>query len=174
MTPARRLAVVALGAVGALAASQLGGCDRPVPTGEGPATTETTEASVSPAPRPAPTSRPLATAATATVATATVGRTGFPENIAAPCAGRPSGDQIVLLVRRSLNLPANANLTVRTGPLCAGTWQYTVIVQPGLDPLEVVTRGAPGALTLVTAGSDVCTAEVKAGAPYGIQTAAHC
>src|SRR5690242_2452527 len=140
MMPARRAAVVALGAAGALVALQLGGCDRPVPAGEPPAPPAPTSAT--PSPRPVPTSRPPAT-----VATAAPGRSGFPEEVAAPCAGRPSADQVVLLVRRRLNLPANANLTVRTGPLCAGTWQYTVIVQPDVDPLQVVTRGAPGALT---------------------------
>ena len=99
----------------------------------------------------------------------------FPEGLAMPCAGRPGGDQIVAVLRRSPGVLApGANPTVATGPLCAGTWQYTVVTQPNLDPLQVVTSGAPGSLTLVTAGTDVCTPEVRTGAPQGILSAAHC
>jgi hypothetical protein len=153
-----------------LVAMALAGCDRPVPSGAPPARPSPVEPSAAAA--PAPTTRAPVTPATTLGASASRG--GFPDDIAVPCAGKPSADQLLSFLRRALSMPANANLTVRTGPLCSGTWQYTVVLQPNVDPLQVVTRGAPGALTLVTAGTDVCTAEVRTGAPYGIQAAAHC
>jgi hypothetical protein len=91
------------------------------------------------------------------------------------CAGRPGADQVIALLRRTPNvLPAGATVSVRTGPLCSGTWQYTVIAVPDREPLQVLTRGAPTALTFVTAGTDVCTVTVRATAPPGILTVAHC
>jgi hypothetical protein len=65
-------------------------------------------------------------------------------------------------------------VTVDTGPLCAGTWQYTVVLVPNREPLAVVTRGRPGALELVTAGTNVCSIPVRTEAPIGIRTAATC
>jgi hypothetical protein len=161
--------VLAAVVLGALVAVPIAGCDRPTPPGDvTPATTN--PATRLPSQGTRSSSAPLAPVTPA----GTSGQGGFTEDAAVPCAGRPGADQILLLVRRSLNMPANANLTVRTGPLCAGTWQYSVVVQPDVDPLQVVTRGAPGALTLVTAGTDVCTADVRAAAPPGITAAAHC
>jgi hypothetical protein len=99
----------------------------------------------------------------------------FGEAVAVPCAGRPSADQVVALLRRTPDmLPRGATVTVRTGPLCAGTWQYTIVSAPEREPLEVVTKGPPGSLVLVTAGTDVCSIEVRTAAPIGIRTAAHC
>ena len=63
---------------------------------------------------------------------------------------------------------------VLTGPLCAGSWQYTIMTVPDHDPLQVVTRGAASSLTVVTAGTYVCTPEVTGAAPSGIVSAAHC
>ena len=57
-------------------------------------------------------------------------------------------------------------------PQCAGTWQYSVVTVTGRDPLAVVTRGAPTALTLVTAGTNVCTIPVRTSAPPGIRKVA--
>jgi hypothetical protein len=98
--------------------------------------------------------------------------TGFGEAVAVPCAGRPDADQVLALLRHQ-GL-ANAGATVAQGPLCAGTWQYSVVVQSGHEPLQVVTRGAPGSLRLVTAGTYVCSVDVRAGAPAGILTLARC
>jgi hypothetical protein len=69
-------------------------------------------------------------------------------------------------------LPRDVRVTVRTGPLCAGDWQYTVLAVTGHEELQVVTRGKPTELELVTAGTDVCGVEVRAAAPPGIRTLA--
>jgi hypothetical protein len=63
---------------------------------------------------------------------------------------------------------------MRLGPLCSGTWQYTVVAVPDHEPLGVVTKGPVNALVLVTAGTDVCSDAVRTAAPPGITTAAHC
>jgi hypothetical protein len=49
-----------------------------------------------------------------------------------------------------------------------------VLAVPNHDPLAVVTKGTPGQLTLVTAGTDVCSIPVRTGAPAGILNAALC
>ena len=100
--------------------------------------------------------------------------TGFAEAVAVPCAGRPGATQVVAVLRRAGLLSSSTNASVTTGPLCAGTWQWSVIEVAGREPLQVVTRGAPGALRLVTAGTDVCSIPVRTGAPAGIRTAAAC
>jgi hypothetical protein len=99
---------------------------------------------------------------------------GFPEGSAASCAGRPGADQVVALVRAKGILDGTGTVSARLGPLCAGTWQYTILAVPGREPLQVVSQGQPGALVLVTAGTDVCTDQVRAAAPAGIVAAAHC
>jgi hypothetical protein len=88
----------------------------------------------------------------------------------------PSPEQVIAFLRRTSGLlPANATVIVQIGPLCAGTWQYTVLAAPNQDPLRVVTRGTPSALRLVTAGTDVCSeVAVRATAPAGIRTVARC
>jgi hypothetical protein len=65
-------------------------------------------------------------------------------------------------------------VTVPIGPLCAGTWQYTVLTVTGREPLQVVSRGTPQALQLVSAGTDICSVELRAAAPPGILSVAHC
>lgn len=92
----------------------------------------------------------------------------FGEAVAVHCGGRPSAEQIVALLRRASLVPAGIRATVTTGPLCAGTWQYSIVSVPDLDPLTVISEGAPGSLTIVTAGTNVCVARVRAGAPVGI------
>jgi hypothetical protein len=99
----------------------------------------------------------------------------FAEDFAVDCAGRPSGEAVVRVLRRTRGLiGSGARVTVLTGPLCAGTWQYTVVSVPGREPLAAVTKGRPDALRLVTAGTDVCSIPVRTGAPAGILTAAAC
>jgi hypothetical protein len=94
---------------------------------------------------------------------------------ASACAGRPGGNQVIEALRRERNLlPAGVTPRVTTGPLCAGAWQYTVLDVPNRDPLQVVTRGGSDSLTVVTAGTYVCTPEVIGVAPSGIVSAAHC
>lgn len=99
----------------------------------------------------------------------------FPEALTTECLGRPGGDQVIAALRKKSSiLPTSAKVTVAKGPLCAGTWQYTVLTVPAREPLQVVTKGAPTALDLVTAGTDICTIEVRNFAPPGIRIAAGC
>jgi hypothetical protein len=100
--------------------------------------------------------------------------TPFNEMAAVSCGNRPTADQVVAVLRARSLLPSGSTVTVTTGPLCAGTWQYTVIQVPDREPLQVVTKGAPEALSFVTAGTNVCTVEVRAYAPPGIQSTAKC
>jgi hypothetical protein len=91
------------------------------------------------------------------------------------CAGRPSGDQVISVVRRQPSLlPTGSTVSVQTGPLCAGVWQYTVLRVANHEPMQVITRGSPQSLVFVTAGTDVCTVEVRANAPLAILTSANC
>jgi hypothetical protein len=98
-----------------------------------------------------------------------------PGATASACGGSPSVRQVVAALRRDRDiLPAGVTPTASTGPLCAATWQYTVLSLPGREPLQVVTRGSPGSLTVVTAGTYVCSSAVTDAAPPGILTAARC
>ncbi|WP_410810813.1 hypothetical protein [Micromonospora sp. 067-2] len=93
--------------------------------------------------------------------------------VATACPNGPSGQRVVQLLRgRAAVLPDNVRVQVRTGPLCAADWQYTVLAVTGHEELQVVTRGRPAAPELVTAGTDVCTIEVRATGPAGIRTLA--
>jgi hypothetical protein len=130
-----------------------------------------------PAPSPPASSTPavLPPIPARTTTTASPSPPGFSENYAVFCGGRPTADQVVALLRRTANLlPGGARVTVKTGPLCAGTWQYTVVDVPEREPLQVISRGAPTALVLVTAGTDVCNVTVRTSAPAGILSVAHC
>ncbi|MFF5176322.1 hypothetical protein ACFY3U_27395 [Micromonospora sp. NPDC000089] len=90
---------------------------------------------------------------------------------AAPCGGRPDADRVTALLRDRV-LPPGVTVRATTGPLCADGWQYTILAVSGHEELQVVTRGRPGALTLVTAGTDVCSIEVRAAAPLAVQALA--
>lgn len=97
----------------------------------------------------------------------------FGELTAVDCRGNPTGDQVIALLRRSPHLLASGTrVTVLVRPLCAGTWQYTVVEVPGREPLQVVSSGRPTSLTLVTAGTDVCGIPVRTSAPPGIRAVA--
>src|SRR6476660_7216614 len=67
------------------------------------------------------------------------GRTSTTTATAAPaCAGSPSGDQVVAMLRQTSGLlPDGQPVQVVTGPLCAGDWQYTVVSVQGRDALQV-------------------------------------
>ena len=101
---------------------------------------------------------------------------GQPGASAVPCNGKPTVAQVVAALRRDRAdaVPAGATPTASSGPLCADSWQYTVLSIPNRDPLQVVTRGAAASLKVVTAGTYVCTPAVNAAAPPGIRTAANC
>jgi hypothetical protein len=172
LSPSRRRLPAALAALGILVGAVATGCGTPpelrtpgapLPTaGPSSSAPPTTGPPILPtiAPRPTPT-KPAAPT--------------FSEAYAVDCAGYPTGAQIVRLLRRTPGLIGRGDrVTVRTGPLCAGTWQYTVITVPGSEPLAAVTKGRPSELSLVTAGTDVCSIPVRTAAPPGILAAAAC
>jgi hypothetical protein len=99
---------------------------------------------------------------------------GFTEDYAVNCDGQPGADRVVAVLRAKGLISGSATVTAREGPLCAGTWQYTVLSVAGREPLQVVTQGPPSALQLVTAGTEVCSVSVRTQAPPGILTVAHC
>jgi hypothetical protein len=99
----------------------------------------------------------------------------FSEAYYVACLGVPSGDQVIAVIRAKTKLlPKTGAITVPTGPLCSGNWQYTILQAPNKEPLLVVTKGLPTALQIVTAGSDVCTITVRTQAPPGLIAAARC
>lgn len=95
-------------------------------------------------------------------------------SVAVSCDGRPDGNQVLSLLQAEDVLPDGTEATIADGPLCAGDWQLTVVRVPDLDPLQVITSGPADDLTLVTAGTEVCTIEVLVHAPPGIRSAAGC
>lgn len=100
---------------------------------------------------------------------------GFGEDFAVPCGDEPGEDEIVAVLHADGMLDPSVDAEVVEGPLCAGSWQYAVVQAPDRDPVQVVTRtAAGGGLELVTAGGDVCSAEVRIQAPVGIRVAASC
>jgi hypothetical protein len=164
-SPVRRPGLFAVVACGALLA---GGCGVPPELRPPPGV---------PVPSPSVTaSEPVVLPSLPTSPTSGVNSaTPFPETVTASCAGRPNGDQVVALVRKNSSvLPATGTVTVVTGPLCAGSWQYTVLQMAGREPLQVVSKGAAESMTLVTAGTDICSIEVRNYAPPGIRIAARC
>ncbi|NYF55965.1 hypothetical protein [Micromonospora purpureochromogenes] len=132
-----------------------------------------------PVPAPATSSRPaLVTPAAPTAAPPVTPPLGIastpsptPGLVAVACAGRPSADRVVGLLRGRV-LPRGVSVRATQGPLCAADWQYTVLAVTGHEELQVVTRTESTALRLVTAGTDVCSIEVRAVAPPGIRTLA--
>jgi hypothetical protein len=81
----------------------------------------------------------------------------------------------VAAVRGALELSPGDDLEAGEGPFCAGGWQFFTVrlgSDPDSEPLQVVTRGKPDALTVVEAGADVCSEAVERDAPAGIRTRA--
>lgn len=163
--PSARLAVLL--PVGALLLVVVAGCGRPPGLDDagsgGPPVPGTGAPSGSPPAFPGP----------------SVGSPGGPglspgPGLAVDCAGEPDRDEVLALLRAEQVLGANADAQVVEGPLCADGWQYSVVNVPDLDPLQVLTQGEPGDLELVTAGTDVCTVEVRLQAPPGIRDVADC
>jgi hypothetical protein len=98
----------------------------------------------------------------------------FSELTAVSCGGQPSAARIIAILRDQHMIGRHDTVSVQVGPLCAGTWQYTVVTQSGREPLQVVTRNVADQLQLVTAGTDVCTITVTTEAPTGIRAITHC
>jgi len=100
---------------------------------------------------------------------------GFSEAYVTYCNGRPSGEQVVAAVRKVRpSLPAGSGVTIQKAPMCSGTWQYTILNVTNSEPMRVITKGAPTALTVVTVGTDPCTVEVRATAPQALLDAVEC
>ncbi|MGI5524596.1 hypothetical protein ACQEUX_27175 [Micromonospora sp. CA-259024] len=166
LVPARSLARTRPVALAALTVVVLAGCGAPPGLGEPTAVPTRTAAPTTPGPSTVP---PRVTAPPLGAATPTPDA-GL---IATACRNGPTGQRVVQLLRgRAGVLPANVRVQVRTGPLCAADWQYTVLDVTGHEELQVVTRGQPTAPALVTAGTDVCTIEVRATGPAGIRALA--
>ncbi len=179
------VALTACGAPPELAEPGAAGPGRAVRTPDAsasvPATTAST-AGVLPAPGPSTATAPAgATApdtatAPATAAATVTATAGAGEAVAVPCDGAPGGVEVLRALRRAPGLlPDGIRLRVKDGPYCAGTWQYAtvrVLRSPEPEPLQVVTRGRPSTLTVVTAGTDVCSIPVRAEAPDGIRALA--
>ncbi|WFE25586.1 hypothetical protein O7623_19630 [Solwaraspora sp. WMMD791] len=151
------------------------GCGRPPELAE-PAPEISLPAGVgdtgTPSAGPTPTGAPTRTPTTTPTGVPTPTATGFPVAVAVDCAGRPSADRVIGVLRADGLLPAGTRASVRVAPRCAGSWQYTVVQIPEREPLQVVTEGAPESISLVTAGTDVCVIPVRVGAPAGIRTLA--
>lgn len=151
-------------AVAALAA----GCGVPPELRDPPGSEVPSPKSAAPDASPPPPAADLPPTATPSV------RPTFGEASAVPCLGQPGASQVMALLRNTAGmLPRGETATIRSDtPLCAGDWQYSVVVVSDRDPLLVVTRGAPGSLTLVTAGTNVCNIPVRTSAPAGIRVVA--
>ncbi|MEV0715754.1 hypothetical protein [Asanoa sp. NPDC050611] len=149
-------ATVALGAAGCGVPPELNPPGSKVPSPS--VTASPTPSSLPPAPPPLPPPSPTASE-------------GFPDSPAVACGGRPSAAQIVTLLKRRGLLPSSYQRRVTVGPLCAGTWQWTVL-DTSNGPLQAVSEITDNTLRLITAGTDVCSIEVRAGAPAGIRAAA--
>jgi hypothetical protein len=95
----------------------------------------------------------------------------WPEYTAFDCGGRPSKAQVSAVVRQEADIPIGE---VIIGPLCSGTWQFTLFAVPGREPVKVLTRTTPNGPALVAAGTDVCSLDIQHQAPSGIYTVANC
>lgn len=150
---------------GALASGVLVGCGPPpevAPTPDAPLPTPETPVSPGTAP-PSAAGRPTDPPPTSV-------------DDAVDCAGEPDGSH-VLAVLQDAGLwgdTGEAGPEFSEGPLCADGWQFSVITVPERDPLQVITSGDTDELALVTAGTDVCTIEVRVHAPPGIRRVAGC
>ncbi|MEU8180623.1 hypothetical protein AB0B85_22170 [Micromonospora sp. NPDC049044] len=165
MRPTAQIRRVALAV---LASAVLAGCGAPPELSEPTATPTRTAAPTASGPSTPPTGP-----STSAPPLGTVTPTPDAGLVATACRNGPTGQRVVQLLRgRAGVLPANVRVQVRTGPLCAAEWQYTVLEVTGHEELQVVTRGQGSAPTLVTAGTDVCTIEVRATGPAGIRALA--
>ncbi|MFI5495524.1 hypothetical protein [Actinoplanes sp. NPDC051859] len=94
----------------------------------------------------------------------------------APLCGSagPDGAQVVAVVQGTTGIP-DRTLKAVAGPFCANGWQFTtidVVPRAGekrFEPMFVVTTGKPAALTLVEAGTNVCSQQVRQDAPTDIR-----
>jgi len=93
------------------------------------------------------------------------------------CTNGPTAAQVLAVVKGKPGIPADEQLKVWDGPFCSKSWQFTTMGvgekdNDKVDPLLVVTDGKPSALTVVEAGTDVCSDHVQNAAPPGIRVLA--
>jgi hypothetical protein len=158
-------------AIEILVAAAVAGCGVPPEVRDRAAATGVPDRGPSTAPVPtATTGAPVPP--TATRPPVAPSRTGFDPTVAVHCDGEPGGRQVADLLRGAGMLPAGARVSVTTGPLCAGTWQYTVLTVTRREPLQVISNGPADDLNLITAGTDVCNVPVRTIAPRGIRAIA--
>ncbi|GIF71086.1 hypothetical protein [Asanoa siamensis] len=155
--PIVTVATIALGVAGCGTPPELNPPGSTVPSPS--ATASAPPSTLPPQPPPPPPPSPTAT--------------GFSESYAVACGGRPSGAQIITLLKRRGLLPSSYRSQPTTGPMCSGDWQWTVL-DTSNGPIQAVSELSGNTLRLITAGTDVCTVEVRAGAPAGIRTAIGC
>jgi hypothetical protein len=131
-------------------------------------------------PLPTPTgAMPYPTYAVPTVATTTNLATRSPTPTpahAAKCTGQPTGAQILTLIKGEDGVPGDP-LSIYQGPFCSGVWSFATVEVTGknedeVEPLMVIATGKGNTLTLVAAGSEVCTDPVQTGAPPSIRVLA--
>lgn len=140
----------------------------PVPTGGLPPGTLPTLPYVPPATLP-----PVTTTPTTTPPTTTPTSTVSP---APRCRSGPTTTQVLAVLKGLPGIPEQ-ELAVAEGPFCSGSWQFATVQIAGEDPkaaeqIFVVTTGAPTALKVIEAGTDVCSVEVQTKAPAGIRVRA--
>jgi hypothetical protein len=132
-----------------------------------------------PAPTLPPATLPAVTLPPVTLPPVTLPATTPPSPTPSPagrCTGGPTRQQILDVINGKPGIPPQ-DLKVTEGPYCSRSWQFAIVGIAGADPdqvepLLVVTRGRPAALTLVEAGTDVCTGRVQDDAPPGIRVRA--
>jgi hypothetical protein len=117
---------------------------------------------------------PIYTTVPATVPT-TTSPTPTPAHAPA-CLGEPTGVQILAKLKSREGVPTKP-LKVDQGPFCSGDWSFTTVEIDGqneddLEPLMVLATGKGATLTVLAAGSDVCSNRVQTEAPAGIRVLA--
>src|SRR5688572_11305275 len=111
--------------VTAVVLSALAGCGVPPDLAPPPGTQVPIPSAAPPASGPYPpgfTPRPSGTAAPATP---------FPEFSSVACNGKPTGEQVVSLVKQKTAIAPSKHITQ---PVCAGTWHFTVLEVPNREP----------------------------------------
>ncbi|GIH11158.1 hypothetical protein Rhe02_92250 [Rhizocola hellebori] len=153
----------------AVVLSALAGCGVPPELAPPPGTQVPVPSATPPVSAPFPPGyTPRATGPTTTPSAVA---TPFPEFSSVSCNGKPTGDQVLALVKRETNISPSKPITQ---PVCAGTWHFTVLEVPNREPLQVLSKSEPTGLHLMAVGTDVCTVDVRRQAPTGILLAASC
>jgi hypothetical protein len=92
------------------------------------------------------------------------------------CRRGPTAAQLLAVLHGLPGIP-DEELKLVDGPYCSGSWQFGQVQIADVDPdsaeqLFVVTTGTPSKLTVIEAGTDVCSTKVQTSAPVGIRVRA--